>query len=239
MPLQVVQVRNNLLGILGFDVPSAAPALALDDITIALNGGMQMLQTAGEDYFTRAKVTLTLSAGTASYTIPSTIQSVIGPVRWNGSKPLRALESQGELDQFARIYLGGTAYGSGPDAPPEAYWVRFQRSGTMGDIVGVEITLAPAPSAPPGTLVFDVVNDAVSYVVADLSSTNEVPIAQNYTETIFLPIVRFLITRSTLFSRQELLKPLTADYQAAVARLGFAGGFPNAVQSLPKREVQA
>jgi hypothetical protein len=90
-----------------------------------------------------------------------------------------------------------------------------------------------------GILAIDVVNDAPSYVVADLSSTDPSRSLRSYTESILLPIARFLITRSTLFSRQELLKPLTADYQNAIARLGFAGGFPNATQSLPKREVQA
>jgi hypothetical protein len=236
MPLQVVQVRNSLLSVLGFDVPAAAPTLALDDVTIALNGAMQMLQTAGEDYFTRTTLTQIVSAGTASYMLPQAAQNVIGPIRLDG-RPLMALENQGQYDQYDRIFNGGSSFGPGSGVP-KSYHCQSTRVGTVGDISRIFIWLAPMPITS-GLLSVEIVNDAVSYVVGDLSSTAEMPIGQNYTETIFLPIARFLVTRSSLFSRQELLKPLTSDYQTALARLGFTGGFPNATQQLPKREVQA
>ena len=34
--------------------------------------------------------------------------------------------------------------------------------------------------------------------MADLTSTDELPVAQNYTESIFLPIAEMLVTRSPL-----------------------------------------
>ncbi len=239
MSLQIIQVRNDLLSKLGIEDPTLAPALSLQDVVIAMNGAMQMLQTAGQDYFTRERVTLTLAAGTAIYNVPTSMQSVLGPVRWNDVKPLRALESQGELDQFSRIFLGGAAYGNGPNGDPEAYWPRYLKTGSIADICGITITLAPAPAAPAGTLVVEAVNDAVSYVVADLSSTQVLPVAQNYTESIFLPIARLLITRSSQFSRPDILPQIQEDAARAFERLGVSGGFPNVEQPGMPRKVDA
>jgi len=237
--LQIVQVRNDLLSKLGIEDATLAPALALQDCVIAINGAMQMLQAAGQDFFTRQYQTLTLAVGTSFYTLPSSVQSVIGPVRWNDSKPLKALESRGQLDEYQRIFGDSTAYGVGT-GDPEAYWVENVRnSSSAGDINQINIWLAPQPNSPAGTLVIEVVNDAVAYVVGDLASTVVLPVAQNYTESIFLPIARMLITRSYLFSRPDILEGITADYQLAVQRLGTFGGFPNVDQPAPKREVQA
>lgn len=238
MSLTVVQAANDLATKLGLASAAAAPASAQQDIVVALNGALQMLQTAGQDYFTREEVTITLSAGTSIYNVPANIQSVIGPVRWNDTKPLKALVSEGELDQFARIFLGETGYGGGTDGEPVAYFVKYLRGAGPGDICGITIRLAPAPSAPAGTLVAEVIYDAPSYVVADLSSTTPIPVAQNYTETIVLPIARMLITRSSQFSRPELKDQLEADGNRAMAVLGVSGGFPNVDQPGLPRKVE-
>ncbi len=240
MSLTIVQTRNDLLSKLGIEDATLAPALALQDVVIAINGAMQMLQTAGQDYFTRETVTLTLAAGTSIYTVPASMQAVIGPVRWNDLKPLRALTSEGEFDQFARIFRGLTGYGVGPDGDPIAYFVKYLRvSNQGGDICGITVRLAPAPAAPAGTLVVEIVNDAPAYVVADLSSTAALPVAQNYTESIFLPIARLLVTRSSTFSRPNLLPQLQEDGLRAMQMLGVSGGFPNVEQPGLERKVDA
>ena len=238
MPLEIVQVRDDLLSKLGIEDAATASNLALQDVVVAINGAMQMLQTAGEDYFTREKLTIGLVAGTSLYTIPRTVQNVLGPVRWNDQKPLRALESRGELDQFDRIFLGGNDYGQG-SGDPMAYWVENLRQGTKGDINQINIWVAPIPTYPPGTLEVEIVNDVAALAVADLTSTDELPLAQNYTESIFLPIARMMVTRSSLFSRPELLAQLTADGTAAMQRLGLSGGFPNVNVPKPERTVRA
>lgn len=239
MSLTIKQAALDLLSKLGMELtdPATAPALAQQDVIIAMNGAMQTLQTAGQDYFTRSKVTQALTANTASYALALTIQTVIGPVRWNTDKPLRALESRGELDQFDRIFNGGTDYGAG-SGEPEAYWVENVRSGTAGDINQIYLWLAPVPTAV-GTLEIEVINDAPNYAVANIGDTTVLPVAQSYTESIFLPIARMLITRSSQFSRPDILEQLTTDYQVAMQRLGLAGGFPNAEQPEPQRRVTA
>jgi hypothetical protein len=237
MSLTINQAALDLLSKLGIEVYGDAPALALQDVATAMNGAMQMLQDAGEDYFTRDTLTLSISAGTSYYRLPANIQSVIGPVLLDGSVPLRALESQGELDQFDRIYLGGTGYGANA-GDPMAYFPRYIYNGaTAGDIVGVEMLFCPVP-AGTHTVQMDVVLDAPSYTVADLTATTVIPVAQNYTESIFLPIARMLVMRSSQFSRPELLPQLTSDAQVAMQRLGIAGGFPDVVQDNPPRKTK-
>jgi hypothetical protein len=238
MSLQIVQARDDLLSKLGIEDATLASALALQDVIVAINGAMQLLQTAGQDYFTREILTITLAAGTSIYNVPVSVQSVLGPVRWNNTKPLRALTSEGELDQFDRVFQGGSSYGVGTDGNPIAYFVKYLRNGTKGDICAISIRLAPAPSAPPGTLVAEVVNDAPEYAVADLTSTDYLPVAQNYTESIFLPIARLLITRSSQYSRPDTLAQLEGDGQRALQMIGFSGGFPNVDAPAPERRVE-
>lgn len=240
MSLRIIDVANDLLskiGIEGSD-PTVAPALTQQDVIIAINGGLQILQTAGEDYFTRQKLVIGIAAGTSVYPITQAVQAVLGPIRLNDSKPLRALASRGELDQYDRIFLGSSTFGAAPGTP-EAYWVENLNNGaTSGDINQINIWLAPQPNAT-GTLAIEVVDDAPSYTVASIGSANLLPIAHNYAESILLPIARYLVTRSSQFSRLSILPQLTADYQMAMERLGLAGGFPNVTQDKPPREVKA
>ncbi len=235
MSLQIVQARNDLLSKLGIEVAADASALTLQDVVVALNGAGQMLQTAGQDYFTREEITVGIYAGTSIYTIPRSVQAVLGPVRLDDEKPLFALESQGQYDQFARIFSDGDDYGPG-SGEPAAYWPKYTKSGDAGDICNVDIYLAPKPDTP-GTIVIEVVNDWEELVVADLDDTTELPVAQNYTESIFLPIARMLVTRSSQFSRPDLLAQLTADAEVAMAKLGVSGGFPNEEQPRPPRRT--
>jgi hypothetical protein len=236
MSLQVIQARNDLLSKLGIEDPAEASALTLQDVVVALNGAGQMLQTAGQDYFTRELITVGIYAGTSIYQIPRSTQAVLGPIRLDDEKPLEALESQGQYDQYDRIFRGGADYGPG-DGEPEAYWVKYLKEGNTGDICDIEVYLAPKPDAPHN-ITIEVVKDWEEYVVADLDSTDELPVAQNYTESIFLPIARMLVTRSSQFSRPDLLAQLTADGQRAMQVLGVSGGFPNEVQPRPPRQTE-
>lgn len=238
MSLTIAQAYADLLSKLGIESTVDVPDLVQQDCVIAINGAMQMLQTAGQDFITRQELTITLSAGTAIYTIPASAQAVLGPVRWNNVKPLRGLTSEGELDQFARIFLGGSAYGGGEDGDPVAYFVKYLRQGTVGNVSAISIRLAPAPASPAGTLVAEIAGISPEYTIDDLDDTTELPVAQGYTESVFLPIARMLITRSSQFSRPDLLAQLTSDYQMAMTKLGTVGGFPNEEQPAPPRTTE-
>lgn len=231
MSLQIIQVRNDLLSKLGIDDPTAATAQVLQDVLVAINAAGQLLQTAGQDYFTREEIDIGIYAGTSIYQLNRNVQAVLGPVRL-GTKPLFALESQGQYDQFDRIFADGTNYGPG-SGEPQAYWPKFLKSGSSGDICDIEVYFAPTPLIP-ATVTIEVVKDWVELLVGDLASTAELPVAQDYTETIFLPLARMLITRSSIYARPDLLPQLTADAQTAMQRLGFSGGFPNEEQPRPQ-----
>jgi hypothetical protein len=236
MSLTIVQARNDLLSKLGIEDAAEASALTLQDVAVALNGAGQMLQTAGQDYFTREEITVGIYAGTSIYPIPRSVQSVLGPVRLDNEKPLFALESQGQYDQFDRIFSNGDSYGPGT-GEPQAYWPKYTKEGNEGDICNVDLYIAPTP-VTPGSVVIEIVNDWEELVVADLDDTTELPVAQNYTESIFLPIARMLVTRSSQFSRPDLLDQLTSDAQVAMQRLGVSGGFPNEEQPRPPRRTE-
>jgi hypothetical protein len=237
MPLTVAQCRDDLLSKLGIESAALATDLALQDVAVAMNGALQELQRAGEAFFTRESLTVTIGAGTAFYTLPQAIQSVIGPARLNDVTPLRGMNSRGELDQFARIFFNETGVGAGTGVPMAFYVDTRRQAAVAGDIVRSNLYLAPAPLAA-GTLVLDVVNDAPGYDVDDLDDTTEIPVAQAYTESIFLPIARMLVTRSSTFTRPNLLPQLTEDFERAMQRLATAGGFPAGVLRTPERETK-
>ena len=245
--LTIQQAANDLLSKLGIEGtdPTVAPTLAQQDVIIALNWAGQTLQRAGQDYFTRATLTVGLSAGTSMYAIAQPIQEVLGPIRLNGQVPLNALLSRGELDQFARIFLGETIYGTDTGVPI-AYWVEYlNNQAGQGDIEQINIYLAPTPGALgpvvplPGTIVVECVYAWTNYAVASIGSTNVLPIARLYTESIFLPLARRAITRSSQFSRKDLLAQIEADGDVAMQTLGTGGGFPNVLQPEPERRVTA
>ena len=235
--LTIGQVRDDLLSKLATSVALGADSGAYQDCVIAINGALQVLQTAGQDFFTRQKQTVAFGAGTAFLPLAQSVQNIIGPARWNGI-PLRALTSRGELDQFDRIFLGSSTYGAAQGVPM-AYWVESLggQSGADPDLINLYLT--PVPAAP-GSLVVEFVNVAPAYVVADLTAgTALIPVAQGYIESVFLPIARMMVTLSSEFSRPDIVPQLKADSDRAMATLANVGGFPNTIKAAPPREVEA
>jgi len=82
------------------------------DVIIAINGAMQTLQERRRGLFHPAKALLTLGLERAF--IRSLEFRLYSPGPAEHSIPLRALESRGEIDQFDRIFLGGTDYVRSP-----------------------------------------------------------------------------------------------------------------------------
>lgn len=236
--LTIQAAANDLLSKLGIEGtdPTAAPVLAQQDVIIALNTAGQMLQRAGEDFFTRQKLSISINAGTAAYAITQQVQNVLGPVRLNDQVPLAALLSRGELDQFDRIFLGLSDYGAGPGTPI-AYWIESLNNGqSAADIEQYNLWLAPVPNAA-AFVVLEVVDIFPTITGANIGSLSLLPVAHNYAESVFLPIARLFITRSSQFSRADILKGITDDATTALQQLGSAGGFPDIVPAIPERRV--
>lgn len=241
MSLTIKQARDDLLSKLGVEDSSLATSLMLQDVTISINGALQTLQAAGQDYFTRETATGTFTAGSTSITLAAATQAVLGPVIItsgpNAGQQLTALQSTGEADQYARVYGDSTSF-TPPAGEPVAYWIDNLRNGNVGKINQIKIRPLPVPTISRNFQI-DLVDDCPNYVVADISaSTSALPVAQNYTESIFLPIARLNITRSSQFSRPELLAQITADAEVALARLGRSGGFPTEDIPAPPRNTK-
>lgn len=236
--LRKVDVRDDLLRLLGFESSGAASSAVLADVLAAMNFAQQALWTAGPDFFTRTAIDVTLVAGTATYTLADTVQSVLGPLRLPSGRTLRALESRGELDNFALLYLGQSATAM-TNGTPLAYFIESTYQ-AGADPVRMKLHVAPAPDAgAAGAAVLDGVVECAIFTTSDLSSTDVLPVAQQYVETLFLPLARRQLSRSVYFSAQHLQEKLEADYQEATERLAAAGGFPPRVGRKEAREVEA
>ena len=254
MSLTLNKAALDLISKLGVDNitdPTTASIQIQEDVITALNGAGQWLQRAGEDFFTRTTITQALTAGTAQYLLSENMQSVIGPIRLNNQVPMAALRSRGELDQFDRIFLGQADYGAA-GGTPIAYWVEsvYASGGFSGDIAAINIWVAPTPNTGGNTLYIECIQEFPSLTISQFVSGPTdtsilLPVAQNYAETIYMPIARYLIMLSSQFSRPDLRDQITEQYKRALDELSTAGGFPDATQvhgdraNIGSREVNA
>jgi hypothetical protein len=237
--LKNYEVRDDLLRKLGIETAGSASAAMIEDVREAMNHAEQTLWMAGPDYFTRTQTDLVLLAGTSVYTLADTIQAVLGPVRLPSGRTLTPLESRSELDNFGMLYLGQTSP-TVAAGTPLAYFVESLNQ-TGNDPVKIKIHVVPKPDADSaGTAVVEGVSDCTLFATADVAGTTVLPVAQQYVESLFLPLARKAITRSTYFSARDLEEKIEADYKEAMAVLSRAGGFPPVVdRSREEREVAA
>lgn len=236
--LRKVDVRDDLLRKLGIESAGSASAGMLADVLAAMNYAQQTLWMAGPDYFTRTQIDLVLQEDVAVYTLANSVQSVLGPLRLPSGRTLRALESRSEFDNFGLLYLGQTA-AEVEAGMPLAYFVESLNQ-TGDDPVKIKIHVVPAPdSESAGSAQLDGVADCMLFATADLSATTVLPVAQQYVESLFLPLARKALTRSTYFSATDLQEKIDADFEEAVAMLRRAGGFPPAAGRKEEREVEA
>lgn len=219
--LTLSDIRDDLLRKLGYDT-SSAPDSALNDIATALNWALQTMWQAGDSWFLRETLNLALSAGTGVYLLPDSVRSVLGPVRGKSGRQLRRLEARGEVAEYARMYLGQSARAL-PDNDPQAYYIEHGRK-AGADSHGIRVFLVPAPDAQAiaddSPLEIEGVSECPAYEVADLSGTTPVPVADQFTESILLPLARLAVTRSELFSRPDTLARIEADAAQALRALG-------------------
>lgn len=230
-------LRDDLLRKLGYDAGSATSA-ALADVAIALNWALQTMWQAGEAWFLRETLSLTLVAGTSAYTLPDSVRSVLGPVRGRAGLPVRRLESRGEVSDFGLLYLGQYTRTLSNGAP-QAYYVEHGRQ-SGNDAHSVRLFVVPPPDADAVTdhspLEVEGVSECPNYSAADLSLSTVVPVADQFSESILLPLARLAVTRSNLFSRPETLPRIQADAVQALRALGLDS--PAAAEGKTKEGVQ-
>ena len=235
--LRKVDVRDDLLRTLGIETVGSASASMLADVVAAMNHAQQTLWLAGPDYFTRSRLDVVLISQTATYILSDTVQSILGPLRLPSGRTLRALASRAELDNFGLLYLGQDS-ASVAAGTPLAYFIEtlFQAG---GDPVQIKIHLVPAPDATAaGTATLDGVSECTRFAdAADIAGVGVLPVAQQYSESLFLPLARHAITRSIYFSATQLREQIAADYAEALALLAKAGGYQPADKPMVKEQA--
>lgn len=208
---------------LGVENADHAPAPVRVAVLGYITAGLQTMQAAGEDYYSKEEETVPLVAGTASYAMGKTVQTVLDSPRI-GARHLMKLSSRQRYDNFGPLFMGqlGTTVA---DGTPLAYWVETLRDTTADeeDNVKVRIYLAPGPSAN-GSMIVPVINEPPTYELADLCDDTVIPpVPHKYHETILLPIVRMNATSHPYFDRNKARFPrIQADYIAALKMLGLA-----------------
>ena len=166
----------------------------LDSAIRCVNAALQVMQAAGEDYFTRSTLTVALSPGVAEYALPDSVQCMSGPCRFQGDRHvLRRLMSRGELDGYGPLFLGKLGNALAPSRP-QAYWIE-QLHQAGADAARVVLHVVPAPAAGENVLI-DVQLEAPGYSRADYCGDVVVPVPHQYVESILLPIARYEATRS-------------------------------------------
>lgn len=218
-------ILNDALQVFGIPSSKDAPQVALDRALIDINATIQQLEDAGEDFFAREEIAVTLTADTENYTLPKNIQTVLQPAKLNDGTLLRELTSRGQLLQFGQIFqdqLDNTV----PSGKPNCYFVESLRdtADVTGDNVSIVLHVLPKPSnsfvAGTATLVLDVIKEAGQFTAEELlDGTATIELPHKYIESIFLPLMRYNASRSFLFHDKDKQAGITEDYRRALKLL--------------------
>jgi len=225
--LTVPQIYAAVLEVFGAEPDKATAAVKARALT-DINAALQLMAEAGEDFYGREEITVTLATGNGIYVLPKTVQSVLDPVyRAADGVPLRKLASRGQAQVYQQLFAGGT-YGGISSGRPLAYFVESLRDtdNVTGaeDNVKVRLHVLPPPGAShTGNLVLNVISEAGTLTEDDLEDdTKKVPVPHKYAESILLPLVRWNATTSHFFVAKDMLDRYREDYRQAITLLGMA-----------------
>lgn len=225
--MTIPEIANAIAQVFGIPTYADAPDLAKARILIDVNAAIEQLQNAGEDFYGREDVSVTLVTGTDRYTLGKTVQTVLDPVRLADGTPLRKITSRGALLQFGQLFLGQLDAEVANDTPTH-YFVEAAKdtTDTTGDDVKIDIYLRPAPdalSAGSANLIVPVIKEASLVTSTQLTSgTSLLPIPHKYVESIFLPLARYNASSSFLFYDKDKKPQIDAEYERALQLLGGA-----------------
>ena len=220
--LGVCEVIRELLLMWGLEHTEKAPAWARRAALNVLNSAMQAVWNQARDrsYWTRSTVAVSLEAGFSEAVLDQGVQNVTGPVRPAATRrPLAALGTPGELEQFADLYLDGESPGE-----PVAYYIERQRQAGK-EPCKCTLKVAPAP-AEPTELMVDVVLEAPRFTWNDVDRCPRVPMPHRYVESLLLPIARYQAMSGHLAVAPERRAQIEAEYAAARLGLELADPLP-------------
>jgi hypothetical protein len=241
MPIDLVAVYNDALLVLEIECPKSAPAPLQALVISYINEVVQTIQQGGPDFQTEGILTFNTVAGTASYSLESTLQNVVKPVRLADGTALTELQTRGDYDLFGQVYLGQICATVGQGKPMAFYLNRVENIvPDSADSTVTTMLLAPTPD-DVYAVTATVIAEPVRYEVADLTANPVplIPIAHQYVEAILMPLVRFACTKSNYFKNTGAVAGLTASRDAAMQLLGLADPQTDAAQDVNERKKAA
>lgn len=218
--LTLRQVFDGCMLLLGYDNPDFATAVDRGVCFGSIQSALQVMQSAGEDYYTREPLTVTLAAGTACYRLDSSVTTVLAEGRLSNGQLLQKLITRAQYQQFAPLFLG---ISSAVPAQPMAYWTEALRNTASGatDSTVVNIWFAPQPDTGY-TATLDVIRKPPVYTADQLCGTSPViPVPHEYAESIFMPLVRWTLMTHPKWYKHDLEAQVQAQYERALRLLGF------------------
>lgn len=237
--LSLTDVALQVYALWGFQIQRLSQInIGLTAIVQWVNAAIQQIWSRAEwlDYFNRSTITVTVTS-TGSLVLDTNIQHVLGYVRLqDGKKPLRAITSQSEAENFSARFLGGESH-----ATPLAFWLQNTRQSEV-DSVAKTLHLLPAPTGDTSVML-EVVMEPPRYDAIDFQRGVQLMIPHKWAETILLPMVKKQALGDPLMpssSRDTLGTEINEQYRNAMSLLGLADPTPGAVtRSKPKEEQPA
>jgi len=229
--LSLCSVVREILNLWGIEGTCNAPDFAIERAIGDVNSAMQTVwnQSSDRSYWSNQTLTITIANGATSQDLPDNIQNVIGPCRREDNRrPLATLNTIGELETFADIYLDGAT-----SFEPLAYHIeRLNQTGS--DPAKTIFHVTPAVQGVSVSFLLRVVIEAPRYTVGDLATCPVVPIPHSYVESLLLPIARHRASSFWLFTSAESKESIDQEYQQAMASIGMADPLPDSTKGESK-----
>jgi hypothetical protein len=220
--LTIRQLFDDYLGVLGIDNPDKSPTSARNAALYDIRAALQLMQSAGPDYYLREQLSVSFATGTSSAALDG-VTRVLDGARLASGVLLKRVDTRAAWQDFAHLFLGQTSRYIEPGAPV-AFFVESLGDDSQGNRTSLLLHIKPTPATATSVLL-DIIPDAPTYTTADLCSSPSPtpPVTNAYHESILRPLVRMGATSNHLFARHaDRLPQIQADYERAISLLGVA-----------------
>lgn len=235
--LLLQDVALNIYSLWGYDGITQASQISLgrERIVQYCNAAMQQIYSQADrlDYFNRLPTEFTVD-NTGIVILPQNVQRLLGPVKI-GTRPLQALSSAVEANNFASWYMDGSAAGD-----PIAYYAESQRQ-ERSDSILLTVRVIPSP-ATAVQVTIDLTMEPPRYDALDVLGGKTIELPHHWVESLLLPIVRKLAVGDNLMNKAKLASvsaEVNSQYEAARQMLGLADSAPPPVQRHREEAIPA
>jgi hypothetical protein len=217
MSLTLAQIRDDLFGKVEIRDVSESSTLYTNDALRAVNWALQIMWLSPFDHFKQEEsYVVALTVGVSEYALDSNVQRVLGNVRLTDGTTLAPIVHRADLDNFG-IFYGGNDDNDIAQGKPIAFYLERYR-GVGNDLAAVKIIVTPEPDQSY-TLNMDVERECPRYSAFD---NTVLAVPHQYTESIFLPLARYAMSRSDAFINEASYGRFQSDFQQALSLLGMS-----------------